>query len=70
MQCDKKLKFAGMLCEYIEINIQDFATSKKAQTITLFDKPRETNVDRGMKFKLITRYNELLDKFTKDKTLT
>jgi len=59
-----------MLCEYIENNIKDFATSKKAEIITLFDKPRETNVDRGMKFKLITKYNELLDKFSKDKTLT
>ena len=69
MESEKKLKFAGMLCEYIEINIQAFTRSKKAETTSLFEKPRETNVDRGMKFKLITRYNELLDKFSRDKTL-
>lgn len=69
MDSEKKLKFAGVLCEYIEINILEFAGSKKAETITFFDRARETNVDRGMKFKLITRYNELLDKFSNEKTL-
>lgn len=69
MDSEKKLKFAGIICEYIENNLQAFASSKKAETIALFEKPRETNVDRGLKFKLIVNYNKLLMKFSTDKTL-
>ena len=70
MDSEKKLKFAGMLCEYIEFNIQAFATSKKAESTLLFEKPRETNVDRGLKFKLVQAYNRLLLKFSKDQSLS
>lgn len=69
MDSEKKLKFAGLVCEYIEKNFQAFATSKNAQSITLFERPRETNVDRGLKFKLITSYNKLHVNFSSDKSL-
>jgi hypothetical protein len=71
MDSEKKLKFAGMLCEYIENNIQAFAVmaTKKTETMTLFEKSRETNMDRGLKFKLINHYNNLLQRFSKEKSL-
>ena len=36
---------------------------------TLFEKPRETNKDRGLKFKTIELYNALKEKFGRDSSL-
>lgn len=61
--------FAGLLCEYIEFNLETYSKSKKAESFTLFEKSRETSADRELKFKLIKKYNEHLHKFSKDQTL-
>ena len=60
MDSHQKTMFAGLLCEYIEFNIESFSKTKKAENAMLFEKPRETNVDRDLKFKLINKYNLLL----------
>jgi hypothetical protein len=53
-----KTMLAGVLLDYITMNFGNRGT------VLLFEKPRENKSDREMKFKLIDKYNELLDRMT------
>lgn len=46
-----------MLFDYIHVNLKGHVSS----TMNLFEKPREVQADREMKFELFTMYNKLLD---------
>ena len=60
MSDTQKLQVVEILCEYIE----KFAS--KAQGSGAFEKSRESQHDRQQKLKIIAKYNEKLERFTRD----
>ena len=56
----QRTMFAGVLFDYVSVNLDPFSRTNSA--INLFEKPREIQADRDMKFKLISVYNKMLDK--------
>ena len=62
MGIEKKTKLAGYIVDYVENNLERYASGGDNKP-SLFDKARETRIDRESKFKLMRRFNERPSRF-------